>query len=81
MLKKLKCANCGTTKHHQWSSKNINEWYCGDCRRPEPINVYSYDGTKKFMSNWTRHQADIKARKALPDGTIGRFDPKGRRYA
>lgn len=80
MIVKEGCITCKRTEHHNWHYVYGEGYYCGACRESPPVNLYTYDGTKKFMTNDKKWHADIKSRKMLPNGTVARFDPNGKRY-
>ena len=72
------CVSCGVEDWPTWTFSNGN-WYCGVCRQAS-INYYAYDGTKSFMRDDKHWHTDIKSRKMLNNGKVGRFKPNGERY-
>ena len=54
------CVICGATEHYNWKTSN-GEWVCGEHFQSR------YKGVQH------KKRQDIKSRKLLPDGTVGRF--------
>lgn len=85
----MTCDECGKTGSRKWVRLD-GKWYCDDCKTsPNRSRILDAQGRvrdREWLNNkldYTRTEKkwhdDIKARRTMPDGSVGRFkrDSKG----
>ena len=82
-MKKSKCSICESTKKYHWHFVD-GKTICHDCYSPGPQSgIYDATGKRrdrnwlskklKYTKSETAWHEDIKSRRSLPDGSVGRF--------